>query len=371
MQFYIIGAGVIARSHAEAIRKLPNYDEIELKVADPNPQALSGFVERYPEAVTFSDAKTMLEGEAKEADIVVICTPPFTHYELSRLALESGRHVLCEKPLVMNRQEADELLEIARKKNRLLGCCSDRFIGLPKTEEIKRLIQSNVLGEVYKVTFVYRGQRSRPGVEYQPESRWFLDHSKSGGGIVMDWGSYDFAILNDVFKPSAIEVSSAWVSKPQTEVDPVDTVYDVEGHVGAMMKYHLGGKTIWVHYERAHCTHGRPYHLVEIEGTKGAVEWSPYFESDKVVYRSDKDGEVVTEEREFVNERDISFMDHPIHYFYHKVNGESSLALTNEQAHFNFSCLQALYDCADTGTVQKVKNVPSESEYVNSWRLNQ
>jgi predicted dehydrogenase len=366
MRFYLIGAGVIAKSHADAIRKLPNCDGIELKVSDLNSQALSGFVELYPEAISYTDAKTMLAEEAKAEDIVVICTPPFTHYELSKMALESGRNVLCEKPLVMNRQEADELLEIARGKKRLLGCCSDRFIGLPKTEEIKKLIQSNALGEVYKVTYVYRGQRSRPGVEYQPESRWFLNRSKSGGGIVMDWGPYDFAILNDVFKPSAIEVSSAWVSKPETQADPLDTVYDVEGHVGAMMKYHLDGKTIWVHYERAHCTHGKPYHLVEIEGTKGAVEWSPYFESDKVVYTSDKDGEVVTEEREFVNESNISFMDHPIHYFYSKVKGELSPALTNEQAHFNFSCLQALYDCADTGTVQKVKHVPFESEYVNS-----
>lgn len=365
MQFYLIGAGVIARSHADAIRKLSNYDEIELKVADPNPQALSGFVELYPEAAAFSDARTMLAEEAKEDDIVVICTPPFTHYELSRLALESNRHVLCEKPLVMNCKEVENLLEITMRKKRLLGCCSDRFIGLPKTEEIKRIIQSNELGEIYKVTFVYRGQRSRPGVEYQPESRWFLDRSKSGGGIVMDWGPYDFAILNDVFKPSAIEVSSAWVSKPETQADPVDTVYDVEGHVGAMMKYHLDGKTIWVQYERAHCTHGKPYHLVEIEGTKGAVEWSPYFESDKVVFTKDRDGEVVTEESEFANESDISFMDHPIHYFYHKVKGEPSLALTNEQALFNFSCLQALYNCAETGTVQKVKNGPFESKYVN------
>jgi predicted dehydrogenase len=354
MQFYIIGAGVIARSHADAIRKLPNYDEIELKVADPNPQALSGFVERYPEAVTFSDARTMLAEEAKEDDIVVICTPPFTHYELSRMALESGRHVLCEKPLVMNRQEADELLEFARRKNRLLGCCSDRFIGLPKTEEIKRLIQSDAVGEVYKVTFTYRGQRSRPGVEYQPESRWFLDRSKSGGGVVMDWGPYDFAILNDVFKPSSIDIAAAWVSKPQTQADPVNTTYDVEGHVGAMMKYHLDGKTIWVHYERASCTHGKPYHLVEIEGTRGALEWSPYFESDKVICRTDKDGEVVINEKDINDKSDIGVMDHPIYYFYYKVKGEPSPALINEQTVFNFSCLQALYDCADTGMLQTV-----------------
>ncbi|WP_078382482.1 Gfo/Idh/MocA family protein [Sutcliffiella halmapala] len=355
MKFYLIGAGVIARSHADAILKLPNGADIEVKVADPNPHALNEFVKLHPKATPFSDAKVMLAEEAKQNDIVVIGTPPFTHFELSRLALESGRHVLCEKPLVMKREEGEILLEIANRKNLLLGCCSDRFLGLQKTEEIKRLLQSDAVGEVYKVTFVYRGQRSRPGVEYQPESKWFLDRSKSGGGIVMDWGPYDFAVLNDIFKPSAVEVSAAWVSKPETEVDPVDTVYDIEGHVGAMLKYHLDGKAIWVQYERASCTHGEAYHHVEIEGTRGALQWSPYFESDKVIYTRDKAGEVVTEEKEIVHEGNIGFMDNPVYYFYKKVKGEASPALTNEQTIFNFSCVQSLYDYVETGTVQRIE----------------
>ncbi|MFC5466403.1 Gfo/Idh/MocA family protein [Lederbergia graminis] len=359
MNFYLIGAGVIARSHAEAIRKLDNADEVTLIVADTNPQVLRDFQALYPEAETFLDAQEMLAGEAQDDDIVVICAPPFTHFSLSKMALESGRHVLCEKPLVMNEEEADELLEIARRNNRQLGCCSVRFIGLPKLDEIKRLLETNQLGDIYKVTFIHRGQRGRPGVEYQPESKWFLDRSKSGGGIVMDWGPYDFTVINDILKPTSVEVTAAWTSKPQTEVDPVDTVYDVEGHVGAMLKYHAEGKSIWVHYERAHCTHGKPYHLVEIEGTKGAVEWSPYFESDKVIFRTDKNGEVVTEEVELANTNAIDYMDHPIHYFYRKVKGEPSPALTNEQAIFNFKCLQALYKAAETGAGAVVEEVVS------------
>jgi predicted dehydrogenase len=365
MRIYLIGAGFIARSHADAIRKLPNPEEIEIKVADPNPKALQEFAELYPEAVTYTDTNAMLEEQSQEDDIVVVGTPPFLHYQLSKLALQTGRHALCEKPLVMSNQEAAELLALAKDNDRLLGCCSSRFVGLPKTEEIKRLLQSEFIGEVYKVSFIYRGQRSRPGVEYQPESRWFLDRSKSAGGVVMDWGPYDFAVLNDVFKPSSVEVLGSWVSKPETEADPTDVVYDVEGHVGAMMKYHLQDKSIIVHYERASCTHGKPYHLVEIEGTKGSIEWSPYFEGDKVICRYDKDGEVVTEEKEIVNDSNIGFMDHPLHFFYNKVKGNASQAITNEQAIFNFSCLQALYNGADTGVVQKVTKVQEATEHQN------
>lgn len=354
MQFYLVGAGVIAKSHVDAIRKLPNANDIVIKVADPNPAALNNFSELYPEVITYSDSKEMLEEEARQDDVVIVCTPPWLHFEFSKIALESGRHALCEKPLVMNTQQAEELLAIAKKNNRMVSCCSARFLGIPKTEEVKRALNAGILGDIYKVTFVYRGQRSRPGVEYQPESRWFLERAKSGGGIVMDWGPYDFAVLNDLFNPTSVEVSSAWMSKPETEVDPTDCVYDIEGHVGALLKYHVKGRAVWVQYERSSCTHGESYHHVEIEGTKGAISWSPYFEGDKIILRYDKNGEVITEDKEILDRREIGFMDHPVHLLYKKINGEPSLAITNVEALFNLSCLRAIYDCVESGVSQKI-----------------
>ncbi|MGP4081595.1 Gfo/Idh/MocA family protein [Pseudalkalibacillus sp. R45] len=365
MRIYLIGAGFIAKTHAEATMKLPDHEEIELKVADPNPSVLKGFTDQYPNAVPFSDTDEMLAEKARSDDIVIVCTPPFLHFELSKQALQSGRHVLCEKPLVMNQEESDELYEIANAHAKFLGCCSSRFIGLSKNKEIKRLIRSGVIGDVYKVSYIHRGQRSRPGIEYQPESRWFLDRSKSGGGVVMDWGPYDFAILNDLFNPTSVDMMAAWTSRPQTQTDPVDVIYDVEGHGSAMMRYEYEDKQIMVHYERASCTHGKPYHHVEIEGTKGALEWSPYFESDTIIHRFDKDGDVKMEEKEMTNDSDIDFMDHPLYHFYLKVTRKPSQAVTNEQARFNFACLQALYNCADTGAGQRVTHMSSESNYSN------
>ncbi|MDQ8736789.1 Gfo/Idh/MocA family oxidoreductase [Paenibacillus sp. LHD-38] len=365
IRIYIIGAGVIGRYHAEAVRKLSVEEPVLLKVADPNQQTLSVFQEAFPEAEAYADAGVMLSEAAKEDDIVIIGTPPFTHFELSRMALKSGRHVLCEKPLVMNGKEAEELLELAKRQNRMLGCCSDRFLGLSKTEEVKQLLLSQTLGNLYKVTFVYRNQRSRAGVEYQPESKWFLDRVKSGGGILMDWGPYDFTVLNDLLNPEAIEVVAAWTSQPVTEIDPADITYDVEGHVGAMLQYCLPeGKKVWVQYERASCTHGEPYHHVELEGTMGAVKWSPYFETDEVVFKQDKEGQVNTQESLIAHNSPYTVMDHPIYYFYRKVRGLDSRATINEQAVFNLQCLQAIYDCAETGLSQTVSML-SRNELVS------
>ena len=53
-------------------------------------------------------------------DIIYIATPPFLHYEQAKQALEAGKHVICEKPLALTVEQADELIAIARRSDRLL-----------------------------------------------------------------------------------------------------------------------------------------------------------------------------------------------------------------------------------------------------------
>src|SRR5215213_6566042 len=55
-----------------------------------------------------------------EVDLIYIATPPFLHFEQAKLALEAGKHVICEKPLAMSVEEADELIAIAQRKDLLV-----------------------------------------------------------------------------------------------------------------------------------------------------------------------------------------------------------------------------------------------------------
>ncbi|MFB5196857.1 Gfo/Idh/MocA family protein [Neobacillus sp. KR4-4] len=136
MRLYIIGAGVIGRTHAETAKKLS--EPVKLRVADTNPIALAAFCDQFPEAIGFTNVEEMLNSEAVENDdIVIICTPPLAHLDPAKLALMSGRHVLCEKPLAMNLSQAEEMVQLAEKHDRLLGCCSVRFKGMPHMEAVK------------------------------------------------------------------------------------------------------------------------------------------------------------------------------------------------------------------------------------------
>lgn len=359
-RIYLIGAGMIARTHAGAIRRLPEPDQVVLSVADPNPRVLVEFVEQYPQARTFSDAHTMLSEPAQDTDIVIVATPPFTHYDLTCAALSTGRHVLCEKPLAMDRRQAREMWAMARAHNRLFGCCSVRFLQWPPAVEARRLLRENALGQLYHASFRSLEQRNRPGIEYQPGTYWFLDAAKSGGGTLMDRAPYEFSMLNDLLQPTRVDVLSAWLANPTTALHlPPDTIADVEQHAGASLRYHLAdGTTFILTYERASATHSEEQSNVVIEGLKGTLRWHwPHRRADTALTHSyDQDGmlESTTRSFPFPSRDAISFGEKPLYYFYQCMIGQPSLAVVNEQAVFNFSCIRAIYDCATSGEPQSV-----------------
>lgn len=355
MRVYLIGAGVIARTHAEASRKLP--EPIDLRAADAHPAAIADFLQAYPGVPSFASAQEMLASEAAlDDDVVIVATPPFAHLAPTVLALRSGRHVLSEKPLAMSTDEADEMLRVAKDNGRLLGCCSGRFTGSPPMEAVKQVLRSGELGDIYHVTFVNKSERGRSGIEYQPGSRWFLDSTRSGGGVLMDWGPYDFATQADVLGPSEIEVVGAWLAQPRTQIDPDDIQFDVETHVGALMKFHHrdGRRPVTVQYERASCAHGEEYARVEIEGTLGSVSWAPFDSRQPVLARHDQDGRIVEEQVDTGPRSEYTVFDRPLLHFYRKVRGLDSFANVGERAVDHFRCVQALYRCAKTGERQVV-----------------
>ncbi|OMF26724.1 hypothetical protein BK133_19985 [Paenibacillus sp. FSL H8-0548] len=358
-RIYIVGAGAIAGYHAEAIGQLAE-SELErpsLFVTDVNPSALVEFVKRFPWAVPFDQLTSMLGEPAEENDVVIVATPPLTHADITCRALRSGRHVLCEKPLAMNREEAVLMLQAAQETGKMLGCCSSRFAGLQITNEIREMLEQGTLGELYQVQWVQRRKRARTGIEYQPTSRWFLNRSVSGGGTLMDWGPYDIASLTEVLQPVKVEVLHAWMTDPVTDhPHAAEISSDVEQHVGALLRLHLAdGSLVPVHYERAACCHGEERSITEIEGTAGALQWDWLCldGNGELTHHFDVNGEPA-ENRSTVTNAPLGMMDKPIVYFLQAISGLASPAIVNEQAVFNFSILAAIYDCARSGERQAV-----------------
>lgn len=359
-RIYLIGAGVIARSHAAAIQRLPQPEQVALAAADPNPQARAAFAREYPQARVFEDAGTMLAEAADENDIVIVTTPPFAHEEMTCAALTTGRHVLCEKPLALNQEQARHMLEVAQAHQRVLGCCSVRCLNWPPAEEARRLLQEQALGQLYHVRFLNLEQRNRPGIEFQPQTGWFLDQARSGGGTLMDRAPYEFAVLNDLLQPARVEVLNAWLANPATALRlPPQTIADVEQHAGATLRYTLAdGKSVIMSYERASGTHSEEQSIIEITGLKGSLSWGWPLSGGRaaLTYTYDRDGASESKTLAFLppGADALRFGEKPLVYFYRYLHQQPSSAIVNEQALFNFACIRAIYDCARSGEVQTV-----------------
>jgi predicted dehydrogenase len=348
VRLYLIGAGVIARTHATAAAKLD--EPVELHVADPSAAARAAFAAEHPAAAGYASAAEMLAAPARDDDIVIVATPPGFHHGTAVQALRSGRHVLCEKPLAMTADEATDLLRVAQEAGRMLGSCSTRYRTLPHNEAVKSVLASGVLGELLHLEFVTRFTRSRAGIEYQPGSRWFLDRSKSGGGVLMDLGPYDVSTLFDLLRPTRIEIRDAWLGRALTAADPADTVFDIETEVGAALRIHRAdGTAIPVTYGRATGTQATERAHGELVGTTGSVRWTPFDSHAPVVLRRDVDGVVVEVEVPPPPRPDLEIFDRPLVFFHAAMRGRPSPAALGAAAVDEFLVLRAIDEVAATG----------------------
>lgn len=353
----IAGAGFIGRAHARAAQLLDGGATIA--VADPSEDARSTFLREFPDSRAFADVAAMLALPADAADIVVVATPPSMHAQIAELAFATGRHVLSDKPLSFDLEGGVRMLEAARSAGRHLGDSSNRFLGYASTERVRSIVDAGALGPLYHATVCHRRGRMRSGIEYQPESRWFLDRSRSGGGVLMDWGVYDLTTFFHVLVPRRVDVVQAWMRQPPTSADPREEVFDVETHVGATIRLQtMDGATVVVDYERASASYGSERMIMEIEGMTGSVRWDwiPWLKEGKadVSLRSEVDGALADSVETFDLNGDLHFHHRPLKFFVDVLEGGNAPAVLDERALFGFAVVQAIYGVAADGQQRSV-----------------
>lgn len=129
-------------------------------------------------------ARTMDELLAlSDISLVVVTTPPTTHFDLARQCLEAGKHVVVDKPFTATSDEARQLIQLARARNRMLSVYQNcRWDGDFLT--LQRLLNSGELGRL--VTLESRFDRFNPG----PRRAAWQERNDAGNGILHDLGSH-------------------------------------------------------------------------------------------------------------------------------------------------------------------------------------
>jgi predicted dehydrogenase len=174
-QIGFLGLGWIGRHRMQAVLDSGHVDVAAL--ADPSPEMLEEASDTAPEAALAASFDELL---ALDLDGIVIATPSALHAEQATRALEHGLAVFCQKPLGRTGCEVRQVIEAARKADRLLGVdMSYRFThGMRLARE---LIQGGEIGRVFAADLVFHNA-------YGPDKAWFYDYAQSGGGCVMDLG---------------------------------------------------------------------------------------------------------------------------------------------------------------------------------------
>jgi predicted dehydrogenase len=126
--------------------------------------------------------------ELPEVELVYIATPPFLHYEQAQLALKAGKHVICEKPLALTVEQADELVALAGSLDRLLVAnLMQRYN--PVFEIVAQIVDRRPLGE-----FLHGYFENYASDENLLPEHWFWDRQKSGG-IFIEHGVHFFDLV--------------------------------------------------------------------------------------------------------------------------------------------------------------------------------
>jgi len=173
-----IGFGGIARvTHYPGWKKLTDVEVIA--VSDPSEEVRKIAKEEFKIKYVFSDYKEMLKID--EIDIIDVCAPNKIHYPATVDSLNSGKHVICEKPLAVSVKEVVGMIEASKKsKKKLMAAQHQRF--RKESVALKKLIDAGELGEIY-FAICYALRR-----RFLPVTPTFIDKNLSGGGPMFDIG---------------------------------------------------------------------------------------------------------------------------------------------------------------------------------------
>lgn len=184
----VIGCGNISQAYFDAAKKL---DVLEIKsCADLNMDAAKA---KADENDVFAVSVEELLADP-DIQIVINLTTPQSHAAVNTLALESGKHVHCEKPFAVNRQDGLAVLALAKEKGLLTGCAPDTFLG-GGLQTCRKIIDDGWIGKpVAGTAFMccpgHESWHPNPGFYYL-----------KGGGPMLDMGPYYLTALIHLLGP--------------------------------------------------------------------------------------------------------------------------------------------------------------------------
>ena len=223
MKSAIIGLGVIAPVHADALRRI-NADIT--CVCDIDNEIAKKFVETQNlTAKIYTDYKEMLDKE--EIDVVHICTPHYLHFDMVKKALEKNKEIVCEKPLAMNLEQFEKMLKVPGVE-KVAVCFQNRLNTC--VLKMKEILASGQLGNIIGVRGILTWFRDKA---YYDTDAWRGKWETEGGGVLINQAIHTLdlmgnftggfkslrAVMSNFSLEDVIEVEDSFMASLRTKDD--------------------------------------------------------------------------------------------------------------------------------------------------------
>ncbi len=187
IRFGVIGYGYWGPNIVRNLRALEGCQVVG--ICDQTPAARKRIQAANPGIPVHSDSQELIQ--SPDVDAIAVITPVWTHYELTKAALENGKHVFVEKPFTSKTSQAEELINLAERRN-LQIMVDHTFLFTGAVRRIKKLLAEGALGKLY----------------YYDSTRVNLGLFQHDCNVIWDLAQHDLSIMNHLLHKDAEAISA-------------------------------------------------------------------------------------------------------------------------------------------------------------------
>lgn len=244
--------------------------EMKAGALDADPAKGRDFAQRLglAEDRCYGDWREMLAGEASrpdKLDLVTVATPNATHYAITRAFLEAGIHVLCEKPMTVTVEEAEDVAATAKRTGAICAV-NYGYTGYSLVRHMRAMVARGDLGKVRLIVVEFsHGFHADAADAENPRMRWRYDPAQAGiSGQFADCGIHALHMASFVSGQNARELSSDFVSAIPSRQLEDDAMVNVRMDGGTTVR-------LWTSSVAVGSFHG---FNIRVFGEKGGLRWA-------------------------------------------------------------------------------------------------
>lgn len=300
----VVGMGFIGAAHVEALRRIPYVDVVAIATT-------TGAKEKAEELgvpMGFADYREMMD--VCRPDCVHVCTPNSLHMEVAMAAIERGIHVVCEKPMAGNAEEAQKMVDAIRRTG-LVGALNFHNRFYPAPYRMRRMINAGELGQIYHV----QGGYLQDWLQYKTDFHRKIMAAQCGRTrVTADLGSHWIDLAEYVTDQKVNEVFAEFKTvhpkRTCTTAEGLREV-DIDTEDFSCILLRFDGGAIGMASFSALFSGKKNQTVLQVAGTEGSLEWDNEKVNDLVIGHRNGPNGLLTKDPSLVDEETAGIISYP------------------------------------------------------------